>query len=88
MKLLSTLLLVLCFSFASAQDLDKKDTTKGNKTEVTITGSTAKTIKVNDLVINVKGVKKMEDIDLENFNKNSFLDLLIASKKINKNIIC
>ena len=88
MKLLSTLLLVLCFSFASAQDLDKKDTTKGNKTEVTITDSTAKTIKVNDLVINVKGVKKMEDIDLENFNKNSFLDLLIASKKINKNIIC
>ena len=88
MRLLPTLLLVLCFSFASAQDLEKKDTAKGNQTEITVTDSTTKTIKANDLVISVKGVKKMEDIDLENFNKNSFLDLLIASKKINKNIIC
>lgn len=42
-------------------------------------------VKSKALVISVKGVKKIEDLDIENFNKNAFLNL-ITSKKLKNNI--
>ena len=75
MKLLSTLLLLLFVSFAFAQD-NNSLVTKEVKTETsTITLEVEKTV-----VISVKGIKTMEEIDIENYNKAFYLDL-IASKK-------
>lgn len=74
MKFLTTLLLLLFVSFASAQEnksLEKKEL----KTEKTNTLAVEKTV-----VISVKGIKTMEEIDIENYNKASYLKL-IASKK-------
>ncbi|APY00251.1 hypothetical protein [Lacinutrix venerupis] len=74
MKFLTTLLLLLFVSFASAQEnksLEKKEL----KTETTNTLAVEKTV-----VISVKGIKTMEEIDIENYNKASYLKL-IASKK-------
>ncbi|RLJ68927.1 hypothetical protein CLV86_0316 [Lacinutrix venerupis] len=74
MKFLTTLLLLLFVSFASAQEnksLEKKEL----KSEATNTLAVEKTV-----VISVKGIKTMEEIDIENYNKASYLKL-IASKK-------
>ena len=74
MKLLTTLLLFLFVSFAFAQDNISLDTKKV-KIETTKTLEVEKTV-----VISVKGIKTMEEIDIENYNKASYLNL-IASKK-------
>ena len=74
MKLLTTLLLLLFVSFASAQDLKTLDT-KEIKTEATKHSALEKAV-----VISVKGIKTMDEIDIENYNKEVYLKL-IASKK-------
>ncbi|WP_452224387.1 hypothetical protein [Lacinutrix chionoecetis] len=76
MKLLTTLLLLLFVSFASAQD---NNTLKEDlKTVRTIDSSIVEVDKT--VVISVKGIRTMEEIDIENYNKSSYLKL-IASKK-------
>jgi len=78
MKLLTTLLLLLFVSFATAQDNKalKEDLKTVNAIESnTITLAIEKTV-----VISVKGIKTMEEIDIENYNKTSYLKL-IANKK-------
>jgi len=80
MKFLPTLLILLFVSFASAQDnntITKEDiktvnTIKSN----TITLDTEKTV-----VISVKGIKTMEEIDIENYNKASLLKLIASTKQ-------
>ncbi|WP_055437112.1 hypothetical protein [Lacinutrix algicola] len=74
MKLLTTLLLLLFVSFASAQDNQSLEI-KEVKTETINTLDVEKTV-----VINIKGIKTMEEIDIENYNKAAYLKL-IASKK-------
>ncbi|WP_055446044.1 hypothetical protein [Lacinutrix mariniflava] len=74
MKLLSTLLLLLFVSFASAQENQSLEI-KEVITETTKTLEVEKTV-----VISVKGIKTMEEIDIENYNKAAYLKL-IASKK-------
>ena len=75
MKLLSTLLLFLFVSFASAQDNQSIDTNEVKTETTTNTLEVEKTV-----VISVKGIKTMEEIDIENYNKSSYIKL-IASKK-------
>lgn len=74
MKLFTTLLILLFVSFATAQESNSTDI-KEVKTETTNTLAVEKTV-----VISVKGIKTMEEIDIENYNKTFYLDL-IASKK-------
>ena len=74
MKFLSTLLLLLFVSFASAQE-NKSLEIKEVITETTKALEVEKTV-----VISVKGIKTMEEIDIENYNKAAYLKL-IASKK-------
>ncbi|AUC81525.1 hypothetical protein [Lacinutrix sp. Bg11-31] len=74
MKLLTTLLLLFFVSFASAQENQPLEI-KEVKTE------TSNTLEAeNTVVISVKGIKTMEEIDIENYNKAVYLKL-IASKK-------
>lgn len=74
MKLLITILLLLTVSFVSAQE-DKKEIIS------TIHTIEARSIHLNQkVVIDVKGIKTMDEIDIENYNKTSYLNL-IANKK-------
>lgn len=74
MKLLITILLLLTVSFVSAQE-DKKEIIS------TIHTIQALSIDLNQkVVIDVKGIKTMDEIDIENYNKTSYLNL-IANKK-------
>lgn len=74
MKLLITILLLLTVSFVSAQE-DKKEIIS------TIHTIEARSIDLNQkVVIDVKGIKTMDEIDIENYNKTSYLNL-IANKK-------
>lgn len=74
MKLLTTLLLFLFISFATAQDNNSIDNKK-IKTKACITMKVKRII-----VIDVKGIRTIEEIDIENYNKKSYLSL-IANKK-------
>ncbi|WP_290468440.1 hypothetical protein [Lacinutrix sp. MedPE-SW] len=79
MKFLTTLLLLLFVSFASAQD-NKANNTE-TKTEVKVVSQAATQVKENTVVISVKGIKTMEEIDIENYNKTSLLKLIASSKQ-------
>lgn len=74
MKFLLTLLVLLSVSFGFAQD-NTSNNLKEIKTETTQTVDVSKT-----LVISVKGIKTMDEIDIENYNKSIYLNL-IATKK-------
>ncbi|WP_044397660.1 hypothetical protein [Lacinutrix sp. Hel_I_90] len=74
MKLLITILLLFTVFFASAQE-DKKEI------NIIIPTIEAPSIDLNqEVVISVKGIKTMDEIDIENYNKTSYLNL-IANKK-------
>ncbi|WP_041301536.1 hypothetical protein [Lacinutrix sp. 5H-3-7-4] len=79
MKFLTTLLLVLFVSFASAQD--NKVNNKENTTEIKVESQAATQVEENTVVISVKGIKTMEEIDIENYNKTSLLKLIASSKQ-------
>jgi len=85
MKLIASIILFFTITLISAQSnevLSVKNTSND-----TLNSKKDKSIeKTKAFVISVKGVKKIEDLDIENFNKNSFFNL-IASKK-RKNNIC
>lgn len=72
MKTLTTLFLLLSVSLASAQATNDKITSNEVK-------------KTNAVVINTKGVKKLEDIKIETINKTTYLELMFSVKE-NKNI--
>lgn len=88
MKFIISIALFFTISFVSAQSNETVNINNNTpnalkkKIEVVVANKEAKTL----LVISVKGVKKIEDLDIENFNKNSFFNL-IASKK-RKNNVC
>ncbi len=82
MKLLSTLFFLLFVSFASAQDA---------KNDIITTDSITKeaTEKTNDalnqtLVISVRGIKTMEEIDIENYNKSTYIKMISSQKRKSK----
>ena len=76
MKFFATLLILLSFSFASAQNVETI-TNDEVKTETTVTVE-------NTVVISVKGIKTMEEIDIENYNKSTYLKLIATKKTKNK----
>jgi hypothetical protein len=84
---MKTFITIACFftiMFASAQSIESNDAI--NEISKELDKKAIHTdMKPKTLVISVKGVKKIEDLDIENFNKNAFLNL-IASKKIKNNI--
>lgn len=87
MKFIISIALFFTISFVSAQSNEtvniSNNTPNALKKKIEVVANKeAKTL----LVISVKGVKKIEDLDIENFNKNSFFNL-IASKK-RKNNVC
>ncbi len=84
MKTLSTILLILSVSFATAQE------NKASKTNdvIEVLVNTVEDVKTNTIVLSTKGVKKLEDIQIETINKTTYLELMLSSKK-NKDIkIC
>ncbi len=85
MKTLSTILLFLLVSFASAQE----GQTIITNNDVEVTTNDVKEVKLNEvIVLSTKGVKKLEDIKIETINKTTYLDLMLSTKK-NKDIkIC
>lgn len=86
MKYLLTLLFVLSVSFASAQETNSEKNINVNRIN-NVDYTNVETVKSHeDLVISVKGVKKIEDIDIENFNKRTYLNLITSTKR--KNITC
>jgi len=75
MKLLSTLFFLLFVSYVSAQD------TKG----ASIINNSIATEKImstipNTIVISVKGIKTMEEIDIENYNKSTYIKMIASQK--------
>lgn len=81
MKFLYTLIILFFVSFASAQD---------NKQEaITINTIESKPVIIDnniDVVISVKGIKRIEDIDIEDYNRSLLLNL-IARKEL-KSKLC
>ncbi len=86
MKILIAIALFFCVTLVSAQSSVEKDKNADKKIEVIQAAKSVEESKDNTLVISVKGVKKIEDLDIENFNKNSFLNLISSKKR--KNSIC
>ena len=87
MKILIAIALFFCVTLVSAQSSAvEKDKNADKKIEVIQAAKSVEESKDNTLVISVKGVKKIEDLDIENFNKNSFLNLISSKKR--KNSIC
>ncbi len=85
MKFLLAIALFFCVTLVSAQSVEKnKDVNE--KTEVSDNVKNVEVVNAKAFVISVKGVKKIEDLDIENFNKNSFLNLISTKKR--KNSIC
>lgn len=85
MKTLTTILLLFFVSFASAQE--GQVTKTSDVVEVLVNDTEA--VKTNNtIVLSTKGVKKLEDIEIETINKTTYLELMLSSKK-NKDIkIC
>ncbi|SDZ91329.1 hypothetical protein [Bizionia paragorgiae] len=71
MKFLSTLFLLLFASFATAQEVN--DTVKSN--ESIYTEETNQTL-TESYVIDVKGIKKLDEIDIINYNKVMYIKLI------------
>lgn len=80
MKLLPTLLVFLFASFASAQD-NNTITKEDIKTVNTIKSNTITLEVEKTLVISVKGIKTMEEIDIENYNKSLLLNMISTIKQ-------
>ncbi|WAC02352.1 hypothetical protein N7U66_00985 [Lacinutrix neustonica] len=74
MKLLLTVLLLLSVSMASAKDHNKE-------THAIIAFESITMDSTPVLVINVKGIKTMEEIDIENYNKSNYLSLIVFKKQ-------
>lgn len=74
MKLLLTLLILLSVSIASAQEHNKETHAMIALESFAMEGS-------QDIVINVKGIKTMEEIDIENYNKSNYLSLIVFKKQ-------
>ncbi len=85
MKTLSTILLLLFVSFATAQD---NELAKTNDLVEVLVNDIVEAKTINTIVLSTKGVKKLEDIQIETINKTTYLELMLSSKK-NKDIkIC
>jgi len=76
MKLLTTLLLVFFVSFTFAQDKNTIDTKELN---IETTNNVLQIEK--KVVISVKGIKTMDEIDIENYNKSLYLKLIAFKKQ-------
>lgn len=77
MKSLPILLILFFVTFGYAQD-DKKETliiVGAKETKIIISES------VNAIVISARGIKKLEDLDIENYNKTLYLKLITSKKK-------
>ncbi|TYB76625.1 hypothetical protein ES677_06465 [Bizionia gelidisalsuginis] len=80
MKLLSTVFFLLFVSFASAQDAPN-DLNSSNSSIETEKASDAKS---NTVVISVRGIKTMEEIDIENYNKSTYIKMISTQKRKSK----
>ncbi len=67
------------FSYASAQE--NQTTTKKVNTVNTIKSNTITIDSKKAIVISVKGIKTMDEIDIENYNKASLLNLIATIKQ-------
>ncbi|MBQ0768332.1 MAG: hypothetical protein KBT58_03510 [Bizionia sp.] len=79
MKLLSTLFFLLFVSFATAQDT-KTDSIINDSIETEKANDTLN----NTIVISVKGIKTMEEIDIENYNKSTYIKMISSQKRKSK----
>jgi len=83
MKTIFTILLVASMTCVTAQN--KKPNTKTNSLTATV-NKAEKTIAKDTVAINTKGIKKIEEIIIEDLSKHIFLDLMLLRKT--KKIIC
>ena len=79
MKLLSTVFFLLFVSFVSAQDTEINSNTNNS-----IASEKSKDSINNTVVISVKGIKTMEEIDIENYNKSTYIKMISSQKRKSK----
>lgn len=79
MKLLFTVFFLLFVSFASAQDSEINSNTNNS-----IVSTKSKDSTNNTIVISVKGIKTMEEIDIENYNKSTYIKMISSQKRKSK----
>lgn len=79
MKLLSTVFFLLFVSFVSAQDTEINSNTNNS-----IASEKSNDSINNTVVISVKGIKTMEEIDIENYNKSTYIKMISSQKRKSK----